>query len=93
MAKDRHRPGYWKERYQKLKESGKLDKTDRHRPGYYREYNKKHPERLARVGISLTPKNEKTIGFDFMGRPITDSKLTDQLNNKEGEYICDEDEV
>lgn len=56
MAKDRHRPGYWKERYQKLKKEGKLDKTDRHRPGYYREYNLKHPERLERIGIGIKSK-------------------------------------
>ena len=58
---DRHRPGYWAERWakqkaQKAAENGeekqvkpkKPKKKDRHRPGYYREYNMKHPERLNR---------------------------------------------
>lgn len=59
--KDRHRPGYWKERWAKQKaakaaaeadnskpKKEKKVKKDRHRPGYYQEYNKKHPERLNR---------------------------------------------
>lgn len=57
--KDRHREGYWKERWQKQKaEKAKETSTsenkpkksakDRHRPGYYRDYNMKHPERLNR---------------------------------------------
>lgn len=59
--KDRHRPGYWKERWAKQKaakavveadnpkpKKKKTVKKDRHRPGYYKEYNQKHPERLNR---------------------------------------------
>lgn len=61
MKKNRHRPGYWKERYQKLKKEGKLDKTDRHRLGYYREYNLKHPERLERIGIITKSKFTKLL--------------------------------
>ena len=63
IKKDRHRPGYWKERWQKQKKEGK--QPDRHRPGYYREYNLKDPERLARVGIYV---GEKTPEI----RPRTD---------------------
>ena len=59
QEEDRHREGYWKERWAKQK-AAKQTKTekdadaptqpkkDRHRKGYYREYNKKHPERLNR---------------------------------------------
>ena len=53
-TKDRHRPGYWKERWQKQKKNG-VKQKDRHRPGYYREYNLKHPERLARIGVYVNP--------------------------------------
>lgn len=59
--KDRHRPGYWKERWAKQKaakaaaeadnpkpKKKKKVKKDRHRPGYYHDYNQAHPERLNR---------------------------------------------
>lgn len=42
MAKDRHRPGYYKE-YAK-----RTGRKDRHRKGYYHDYNAAHPERLER---------------------------------------------
>lgn len=59
---DRHRPGYWAERWQKQKEAKKASggstekkpakkaskSKDRHRPGYYHDYNAAHPERLNR---------------------------------------------
>lgn len=60
---DRHRPGYWAERWAKQKANGTTPsgdrhipgyykgRADRHKPGYYREYNKQHPERLERIGI------------------------------------------
>ena len=60
MSKDRHREGYWKERWQKQKEAkaqeqlveqkpkSKPKKKDRHRKGYYHDYNQAHPERLNR---------------------------------------------
>ena len=51
---DRHRQGYWHERWLKQKAKGEKQK-DRHRKGYYREYNLKHPERLARIGIFVNP--------------------------------------
>lgn len=47
MAKDRHRPGYYKE-YAK-----RTGKKDRHRKGYYSKYNLAHPERLERIGIKI----------------------------------------
>lgn len=59
--KDRHPPGYWKERWAKQKaakaaaeannpkpKKKKKVRKDRHRPGYYHDYNQKHPERLNR---------------------------------------------
>lgn len=42
---DRHRKGYYKDY------AARTGKKDRHRKGYYKDYNKKHPERLERVGI------------------------------------------
>ena len=61
-VKDRHREGYWKERWAKQKaEKSKAEpsqetkpkkkasgKKDRHREGYYHDYNQAHPERLDR---------------------------------------------
>ena len=95
-TKDRHRPGYWKERWQKQKKSG-VKQKDRHRPGYYREYNLKHPERLARIGIIVgAPTGAKTqdgleiIGYDMMNRPVTRDKLADILRNKEGQWYDDD---
>lgn len=55
---DRHRAGYWHERWLKQKAEAKAKgkkQKDRHRPGYYREYNLKHPERLARIGVYVNP--------------------------------------
>jgi len=62
---DRHRQGYWHERWLKQKAEAKKKKDgrkpkDRHRPGYYREYNLKHPERLARIGIYVNPDGSVT---------------------------------
>ena len=58
---DRHREGYWKERWAKqkaekqansepsnTKKKSSKSKKDRHRKGYYHDYNKAHPERLDR---------------------------------------------
>lgn len=89
-GKDRHRPGYWKERQEKLKESGAVQK-DRHRPGYYREYNLKHPERLERIGIVLkTEDGSEIVGRDMMNRPVTRNRFTDVLRNKELEFHDDD---
>lgn len=124
---DRHRPGYWKERWTKQKaakaaekqaageteEKTKPKKTtkkkDRHRPGYYREYNKKHPERLNRgftkgynngnvddgrvrpngVGREIFP-GVYILGYDELGRPITNDSLGDMIRNKEMEWHDDD---
>lgn len=61
---DRHREGYWKERWAKQKaakqaenasssddkshKKPKSNKKDRHRKGYYHDYNQAHPSRLNR---------------------------------------------
>ena len=60
---DRHKPGYWAERWAKQKANGTTPsgdrhrpdyfkgRADRHKPGYYKKYNLQHPERLERIGI------------------------------------------
>lgn len=123
---DRHRKGYWAERWQKQKEqksalnsSSNLNsssdekksssKKKKDRRAYYREYNKKHSERLNRgftkgyingnVSDGLKPKKRvwlnKTlgiyiIGYDEMGRPITNHPFSDLLRNKELEWHDDD---
>lgn len=57
-TKDRHRPGYYKERWQKQKAEGKQQK-DRHRPGYYHEYNQKRSKRLAKAKAPVNDSNSK----------------------------------
>lgn len=123
-SKDRHRPGYWKERWQKQKEARNAEnkeqdstpkkktskkKKDRHRKGYYHDYNQAHPERLNRGftkgykngNVSDGPKEkhrvwlDKTfgiyiIGYDELGRPITNDPLGDMLRNKEMEWHDDD---
>jgi len=118
---DRHREGYWKERWAKqkaVKQNGESStppkksssqKKDRHRKGYYHDYNKLHPERLNR-GFTKGYKNgnvddgpiSKTdnkvwldpdtyiIGYDELGRPITNHPLSDLLRNKETEWHDDD---
>lgn len=117
---DRHRPGYWKERWAKQKaektssetttsKQKKTVKKDRHRPGYYREYNKLHPERLNRgftkgykngcvsdgaisnnqIGMEIEP-GVYIRGYDELGRPVTNSPLSDLLRNKEMEWHDDD---
>ena len=75
------------------------------RRAYYREYNKKHPERLDRgftkgyvngnvsdgainktVGIYAM----KILGYDELGRPITNYPFSDMLRNKEMEWHDDD---
>ena len=124
---DRHREGYWKERWAKQKAAKQAEaennenippkpqkqaskpKKDRHRKGYYREYNKAHPERLNRgftkgykngnVSDGLDTKKDERIwldpdtyivGYDEMGRPITNHPLSDLLRNKEMEWHDDD---
>lgn len=123
---DRHREGYWKERWAKQKaakqassENGdtpsvpkkkaQKPQKDRHRKGYYHEYNKLHPERLNRGftkgykngNVSDGPKKSADdriwldpdtyiIGYDELGRPITNHPLSDLLRNKETEWHDDD---
>ena len=120
---DRHRPGYWKERWAKQKAMKQQQQPetknsptkkskpqkDRHRKGYYKEYNKKHPERLNRGftkgyyngnvddgvingrdnRIWLDP-DTYIVGYDEIGRPITNHPLSDLLRNKEMEWHDDD---
>ena len=122
---DRHREGYWKERWQKQKATKQAEaeknagapakpqkqaskpKKDRHRKGYYHEYNQAHPERLNRGftkgykngNVNDGPKVKKRvwldpdtyiIGYDELGRPITNHPLSDMLRNKEMEWHDDD---
>ena len=112
---DRHRPGYWKERWAKQKAEKEANgetkpkvkkpkpKKDRHRPGYYHDYNQAHPERLNRgftkgyvngnvddgLKMRFLP-DEYIIGYDEIGRPITNHPLSDMLRNKEMEWHDDD---
>ena len=122
---DRHREGYWKERWQKQKAAKQAEaeknagaptkpqkqaakpKKDRHRKGYYHDYNQAHPERLNRGftkgykngNVNDGPKEKKRvwldpdtyiIGYDELGRPITNHPLSDMLRNKEMEWHDDD---
>ena len=82
-------------------ETDKKPKTKKKdRRVYYREYNKKHPERLNRGftkghingnfsdgAINHTDKiyGMQILGYDELGRPITNYPLSDMLRNKEME--------
>lgn len=81
-------------------------KNKKDRRAYYREYNKKHPERLNRGytkgyvngnvsdGLKRQWLNETLgiyiIGYDEMGRPITNNPFGDMLRNKEMEWHDDD---
>lgn len=71
---------------------------------YYREYNKKHPERLDRGftkgyvngnvsdgAINHTDEicGMRILGYDELGRPITNCPFSDMLRNKEMEWHDD----
>ena len=138
VKKDRHRDGYWKERWKNQKENNtaadrsgywkerwakqktekanekpqqteKPKKQDRHRKGYYHDYNQAHPERLDRgftkgynngnISDGVKEKKRKwlnktlgiyIIGYDEIGRPITNDPLGDMLRNKEMEWHDDD---
>ena len=75
------------------------------RRAYYREYNKKHPERLNRGFTkgyvngnvsdgAINTSNEiygmRILGYDEIGRPITNCPLSDLLRNKEMEWHDDD---
>lgn len=114
---DRHRPGYWAERWAKQKADKKQSEKegkpvqkqkDRHRPGYYREYNMKHPERLNRgytkgyvggcldngkinqeIGKEIFP-DVKIIGYDEIGRPVTNDNFYNHILHKNMEWHDDD---
>lgn len=123
---DRHREGYWKERWAKQKAAKQAEtkeqnapsvqqkkstkpQKDRHRKGYYHDYNQAHPERLNR-GFTKGYKNGNVsdgldirkddrvwldpstyiVGYDELGRPITNHPLSDMLRNKEMEWHDDD---
>ena len=80
------------------KKKSKAKKKDRR--AYYREYNKKHPERLNRgftKGCVNGNASEgdiygfdafgiRILGYDELGRPITNDPFGDMLRNKEMEW-------
>ena len=84
------------------KKKAKVKKKDRR--AYYREYNKKHPERLNRgytKGCVNGNASEGEIygfdvfgihilGYDELGRPITNDPFGDMLRNKEMEWHDDD---
>ena len=84
------------------KKKAKAKKKDRR--AYYREYNKKHPERLNRgftKGCVNGNASEgdiygfdafgiRILGYDELGRPITNDPLGDMLRNKEMEWHDDD---
>lgn len=89
-----------------ITETDKKAKTKKKdRRAYYREYNKKHPERLDRgftkgyingnVSDGAINKTDeiygmKILGYDELGRPITNYPLSDMLRNKEMEWHDDD---
>ena len=89
-----------------ITETDKKAKTKKKdRRVYYREYNKKHPERLDRgftkgcvngnVSDGAINKTDviygmRILGYDELGRPITNYPLSDMLRNKEMEWHDDD---
>ena len=84
------------------KKKAKVKKKDRR--AYYREYNKKHPERLNRgytKGCVNGNASEGEIygfdvfgihilGYDELGRPITNDPFGDMIRNKMMEWHDDD---
>ena len=84
------------------KKKAKAKKKDRR--AYYREYNKKHPERLNRgftKGCVNGNASEgdiygfdafgiRILGYDELGRPVTNDPFGDMLRNKEMEWHDDD---
>ena len=84
------------------KKKAKAKKKDRR--AYYREYNKKHPERLNRgytKGCVNGNASEGEIygfdvfgihilGYDELGRPITNDPFGDMIRNKQMEWHDDD---
>ena len=84
------------------KKKAKAKKKDRR--AYYREYNKKHPERLNRgytKGCVNGNASEgelygfdafgiRILGYDELGRPITNDPFGDMIRNKMMEWHDDD---
>lgn len=85
-------------------ETKKKAKAKKDRRAYYREYNKKHPERLNR-GYTKGCVNGNTsegeiygfdvfgiriLGYDELGRPITNDPFGDMIRNKLMEWHDDD---
>ena len=85
-------------------ETKKKAKAKKDRRAYYREYNKKHPERLNRgytkgcVNGNVSEGDIygfdafgiRILGYDELGRPITNDPFGDMLRNKEMEWHDDD---
>ena len=85
-------------------ETKKKAKPKKDRRAYYREYNKKHPERLNRgytkgcVNGNVSEGDIygfdafgiRILGYDELGRPITNDPFGDMLRNKEMEWHDDD---
>ena len=85
-------------------ETNKKAKPKKDRRAYYREYNKKHLERLNRgctkrcvngnasegeiYGFDVS--GNRILGYDVLGRPITNNPFGDMLRNKEMEWHDDD---
>ena len=78
----------------------KAKKKDRR--AYYREYNKKHPERLNRGftkgyvngNVSDGEINQsygiRVLGYDELGRPITNDPFGDKIRNHKMQMLWDD---
>ena len=85
-------------------ETKKKAKPKKDRRAYYREYNKKHPERLNRgytkgcvngnasegAIYGFDAFGNRILGYDELGRPITNDPFGDMLRNKEMEWHDDD---
>ena len=85
-----------------INKKAKVKKKDRR--AYYREYNKKHPERLNRgytKGCVNGNASEgeiygfdvfgiRILGYDELGRPITNDPFGDMIRNKMMEWHDDD---
>ena len=89
VTTDRHRKGYWHERWMKQKAEQK--RTGKNRKEYFRQYNLKHPERLARIGIFVNPDGTVTDTRGQSNTEVMDS-LAHNLWLKEHQWHEDDDE-
>ena len=85
-------------------ETNKKAKSKKDRRAYYREYNKKHPERLNRGYTKRCVNGNASegeiygfdvfgihiLGYDELGRPITNDPFGDMIRNKMMEWHDDD---